>query len=502
VKNFHHQPPKANTGPNHPITTASITEMEDTIVVSKKSVGETSEDMDNHAIDERDDATESFTAKLKAAFQNRPEKEEEGAIKIDSEWKYEKTRTRMKGDPKTAEQATTLEGVLQSISCAFELLSNQRTRGLPEIIKHEVMQRLKNTYTDLKPLVTKSAEVPQTRYTDTAVLDVLKELKTNVAKLEDKYDSIESIIKQEHEAIQATMKEVPKTFATAVSNRTTDEKAAEMRARQRQHREKVRNERAKYEVTLTTKEASDETKKLIATMAPKEIMKCCQDTIEKAAIPDIKLKGVNKLVNGFRIKCATEEQAKRLRMMDWSNFTFENVKLHRRRYGVVAHGIAIDALDLTDNNRTNKTLEDANDLENGTIIKVIPLRRKNKASPERTHHSIVIFMNNPTAANKCIENGCLLDSEIHTTVRFTPQYQVTQCFNCYDFGHCASQCKRNPRCGKCGENHNTRECTNTTIKCACCKGGHQAWHRGCPAYIAESDRIEEARDNAPDLYPV
>jgi hypothetical protein len=48
-------------------------------------------------------------------------------------------------------------------------------------------------------------------------------------------------------------------------------------------------------------QGSDGTKESINAMAPKEIMKCCQDAIEKAAIPDIKLKGVNKLLNGFHI---------------------------------------------------------------------------------------------------------------------------------------------------------------------------------------------------------
>ena len=78
-------------------------------------------------------------------------------------------------------------------------------------------------------------------------------------------------------------------------------------------------------------------------MTSKEITQRCHHAIEKAAIPDVKLKGISKLVNGIRIKCSTEDQAKRLRATDWSNAVFEGVKLHQPRYGVIAHGIPIDA---------------------------------------------------------------------------------------------------------------------------------------------------------------
>ena len=89
-----------------------------------------------------------------------------------------------------------------------------------------------------------------------------------------------------------------------------------MRARQRQHHDALRQERAKYEVTLTMKETNDEAKEVINTMPPKEITKRCQHAIEKASISDIKLQGINRLVNDIHIRCATEEQAEQLRVID------------------------------------------------------------------------------------------------------------------------------------------------------------------------------------------
>ena len=76
-------------------------------------------------------------------------------------------------------------------------------------------------------------------------------------------------------------------------------------------------------------------------MAPKEITERCQQAVEKAAIPGIKLQGINKLANGIRVRCATEEQVDRLRAIDWSE-AFEGVKIHEPTYGIVIHGIPID----------------------------------------------------------------------------------------------------------------------------------------------------------------
>jgi hypothetical protein len=60
-------------------------------------------------------------------------------------------------------------------------------------------------------------------------------------------------------------------------------------------------------------------------MPPKEITERCQQAVEKASIPGVKLQGINKLAEGIRVRCTTEEQAKQLRAIDWSE-AFEGIK--------------------------------------------------------------------------------------------------------------------------------------------------------------------------------
>jgi hypothetical protein len=73
----------------------------------------------------------------------------------------------------------------------------------------------------------------------------------------------------------------------------------------------------------------------------------------------------------------------------------------------------------------------------GTITKITPLRRKKCDASDKVklHHSIVVYMNDPHAANRCITNGYHVDYVHHAAEKFTPQYQIMQCFNCLDYGH-------------------------------------------------------------------
>ena len=333
------------------------------------------------------------------------------------------------------------------------------------------------------------------------VLQALQKIQASVNNLEQKYEAIEAKVTDDLDAIQTTIREAPKTYAAvAAPDNTKAKKVAEIRAQRQKQREALRQERSKYEVTLTTKGASDEAKKSIMAMSPRDITQRCQSTIDSAGgLSDIKLQGINKLVNGIRVQCATEDQAKKLHSIDWTT-TFNGVKIHVPNHGVVSHGIAIDELDLTDP-KTIKLLEVANNLQSGVITNITPLRRKNKAHSENVkHYSIVIYTNDRHVANKLITNGIYINYLLCPAERFTPQFQKTQCFNCCDYGHRACQCKRNSRCGKCGEKHNTRECKSTVVKCALCKGDHEAWHHECPASLAESNRLEEMKDNASHLF--
>ena len=177
-------------------------------------------------------------------------------------------------------------------------------------------------------------------------------------------------------------------------------------------------------------------------MPQKEITERCQQAVEKASIHDVKLRGINKLANSICFWCTTKKQAKQLRAID------------------------------------------------------------KEPSSKMKHRSIVIHLKNSHIANKCITNGCYINYLYYLPRRYTPQFQITQCYNYCEYGHRDTNCKGKPSCRKCTGNHNTKECSSTIVQCVHCKDSHEAWCHKCPAWTTEKHRLEELQDRCPDLFAV
>lgn len=67
-----------------------------------------------------------------------------------------------------------------------------------------------------------------------------------------------------------------------------------------------------------------------------------------------------------------------------------------------------------------------------------------------------------------------------------PRKDVIQCQHCKQFGHTSTYCTQPPICVKCGQEHETGDCTkprDTSPKCGLCEGEHTANYRGCPEYL-------------------
>ena len=82
---------------------------------------------------------------------------------------------------------------------------------------------------------------------------------------------------------------------------------------------------------------------------------------------------------------------------------------------------------------------------------------------------------------------------------------VKRCAHCQRYGHFQAQCehKEDPRCARCGGNHETINCKDETVvsKCInCVRAGHastdhsSSYHK-CPVYLSE---LEKAKKLAPN----
>lgn len=79
--------------------------------------------------------------------------------------------------------------------------------------------------------------------------------------------------------------------------------------------------------------------------------------------------------------------------------------------------------------------------------------------------------------------------------------RLTQCHNCQQHGHSASNCKRQYRCVKCTNNHLPGQCSRKsaadegTPNCVNCQGAHTANSRICPLFISYAEKVKKNRIN-------
>jgi hypothetical protein len=267
-----------------------------------------------------------------------------------------------------------------------------------------------------------------------------------------------------------------------------------------------KQQREMYAIVITAAQAPDPVKNELKSMHPKDMIQKCQSAItehfKEGHVP--KIHGINKLSNDeYRLHCESKDDPKLLSRMDW-NPTFNGVKPKKRKYGLVLHGVPKTDLDPTDIENEvimRDEIEEENTSRDLQVVQVIPLRRTRKHLDKiAAHHSIVIFTHSVEEANACITQGMAINGRFYHPEMYTPELSVTQCYNCYKFGHLAKHCKSKQKCGNCGnEDHDASKCTNNT-NCIGCGDAHPAWHMECSKRDEEGQRLKPLK-RATITYP-
>jgi hypothetical protein len=117
----------------------------------------------------------------------------------------------------------------------------------------------------------------------------------------------------------------------------------------------------------------------------------------------------------------------------------------------------------------------------------------------KTKAPLHICVAEPSQANLLIDRGLVWDYQLHNCEPFSGDCQVTQCFNCYQYGHTARMCGNIAKCGFCAApGHITNNCPVKTdpakYRCTTCatpEAKHTAWSTSCPK---RKERVEKARN--------
>jgi hypothetical protein len=316
--------------------------------------------------------------------------------------------------------------------------------------------------------------------------------------------NIEKDIKEIKEAIHNIAVAKPKTWAqiAASPGMNTGTSEIRMEVTKRERLEKAKKERAKTEVVITLRDASNDIRQHLEPMHEKAIAETLQqgirDRLASIGAADVKIRGVKKASKHIlKVLCETENDANAIQKLKWESI-LDGATTLKPAYGVVIHGVPKCEIDTTmqKQEEIKACLESINDIK---VTRTTPLMRKVRNTSAPTQ-SIIVYMERPEEADNCIMDGVRIENRIYPAERYVPQCQIRQCYNCQGYGHRADACTKAPKCGKCTQEHETRKCNNSqdeTPVCAQCGGLHTAWHHECPKRRKEIERLELMRATMP-----
>ena len=137
--------------------------------------------------------------------------------------------------------------------------------------------------------------------------------------------------------------------------------------------------------------------------------------------------------------------------------------------------------------------EIVSDSNNG--VKVTRIGWLSRVGTGKLYGSMVVCLAEKKDANLFIAKGLI---EVGRETAYTEEFQEqsrekSQCFNCQQYGHKASEYSKIPVCGNCFfPGHSHRNCQETQVRCSNCGGNH-------PANNSRRPVNSSTRNHAPSL---
>ncbi|XP_048001769.1 uncharacterized protein LOC125238455 [Leguminivora glycinivorella] len=119
----------------------------------------------------------------------------------------------------------------------------------------------------------------------------------------------------------------------------------------------------------------------------------------------------------------------------------------------------------------------------GPVVKARRLNKKREVEGRRVWE--------PTGTVALTFLGQVLPEKIYSFSMSLPvstyKLPIIQCRKCVRFGHIKEQCRSNPRCSRCSQNHETTECSvpDAEVSCLFCSGPHAATNQSCPEFARQ-----------------
>ena len=113
-------------------------------------------------------------------------------------------------------------------------------------------------------------------------------------------------------------------------------------------------------------------------------------------------------------------------------------------------------------------------------IDIIKDIRFSRSTTHDNTQALVIDISNAEAANEIVHQGLKWEGRTHLCEVFDDRF-LDLCGRCQEYGHHANTCDSLPRCGNCADQHSTKVCNSSYIKCLLCEEPHRAGSSRCRA---------------------
>ena len=108
-----------------------------------------------------------------------------------------------------------------------------------------------------------------------------------------------------------------------------------------------------------------------------------------------------------------------------------------------------------------------------------------------------ITFNTAEELSKAVNDRITIFNQRYIVEEYKFKPRVIKCNKCQKFNHIARLCRSPERCGKCGKDHNTIECTvePADYSCCHCQGNHETGDKECPTMKNKEEIIKNRSQN-------
>ena len=192
-------------------------------------------------------------------------------------------------------------------------------------------------------------------------------------------------------------------------------------------------------------------------------------------ITDTDIRAARKLKSGdIAVYTTNDGETKKLLQNDcWTEVLGRGAKPITRTFGVVAHEVRVDSIDLAHKEITIEKIRAKNAASiPGLEIKWIGW--PTNLSQGKKESSLVVEYKTAMQANRAIDKGLAIGAELHQCTLYNAECKQKQCFKCQQYGHIVTHYTNTLACSYCLVGHLTKDCKKESAKkCVLCSGRHE-----------------------------